>query len=58
MDTVYCTVYQGNDPLILAAHNGRRSVVHEILELVDYANSPQKYETKIEYQGVPDGLAR
>lgn len=60
LDTTYCTVYEGKDPLELAFHNGRRSVVQELLELIDQAEHPQKYEIKTysEGQGVTDGLGR
>lgn len=44
MDSIYCTVYQGTDPVELGTHNGRRSVVHEILENIDLAENPKKYE--------------
>jgi hypothetical protein len=43
LDNVYCTVYEGNDPIEMATHNGRRSAVHEILKQIDLAVSPQKY---------------
>lgn len=43
MDAVYCQVYTGHDPVELATQNGRRSVVHEILENIDKATHPGKY---------------
>jgi hypothetical protein len=43
MDAVYCQVYVGKDPTELAMQNGRRSVVHEILENIDKATNPGKY---------------
>jgi len=46
LDSVYCTVYEGTDPLMLAYHNGRRSVLQELLETLDVAESPDKYEVK------------
>lgn len=46
MDAVYCQVYQGKDPVELAIQNGRRSVVHEILENIDKATEPGKYQPK------------
>ena len=46
LDSVYCTIYEGNDPVTLAAHNGRRSVVHEILENIDIAENPDRYKQK------------
>lgn len=48
LDSVYCTVYAGTDPMALALHAGRRSVIHEILENVDAAESPDKYEVAVE----------
>jgi len=43
LDEVYCQVCPTHDPIDLATHNGRRSVVHEMLELVDQAEWPDKY---------------
>ena len=43
MDAVYCQVYVGKDQTELAMQNGRRSVVHEILENIDKATNPGKY---------------
>lgn len=43
LDQVYCTVYEGHDPVELAKHAGRRSVVHELLENLDMAEQPDKY---------------
>jgi hypothetical protein len=43
IDNVYSTVYEGTDPVALAFHNGRRSVIHEILVNMDYARYPEKY---------------
>ena len=51
--SVYATVYEGKDSLELAAHNGRRSVVQEILEVIDRAEHPQRYE--ITTEGVTHG---
>lgn len=42
MDNVYCTVYEGTDPIAAAIHQGRRSVVHEILETMDAVENPRK----------------
>lgn len=47
-DHVYCTIYEGQDALAMAAHNGRRAVIHEILENLDLAESPEKYRVRIE----------
>jgi hypothetical protein len=43
LDEVYCQTCPVQDPIALAMHNGRRSVVQEILENIDSANSPTKY---------------
>lgn len=43
MDTIYCTVYEGSDPVQLAYHNGRRSAVEDILRNIDMARYPKKY---------------
>jgi len=43
MDTVYCTVYEGSDPIVMAIHNGKRMVVDEILRNLDAAEYPNKY---------------
>ena len=48
MDEVYCTVYEGHDPIESAHHNGRRSVVHDILFNLHVAEQPQKYEVRQE----------
>ncbi len=44
MNAVYCTIYEGSDPIKMAMHNGRRSLVHEILENIDLAEHPDKHE--------------
>jgi len=48
MDYVYCTVYKGKDPIEMAIQNGRRSLVQEILENLDVAESPEKYRVRME----------
>jgi hypothetical protein len=45
LDEVYCRVCHSQDPIALAMHNGRRSVIHEILEAIDMAEQPDKYMT-------------
>lgn len=47
IDNIYATVYEGNDPLQLAFHNGRRSFVHEVLQAVDMAEHPDKYNVPV-----------
>ena len=46
LDQVYCQIYEGSDPLAMAMHNGRRSLVHEILENIDLAEQPDKYQVR------------
>lgn len=48
LDNNYCTVYVGTDPIELAYHNGRRSVLQEILVTLDQAREPRKYDIKVE----------
>lgn len=48
IDQVYCTVYEGKDSVEMAMHNGRRAVIQEILENIDVAEQPQKYEVRQE----------
>jgi hypothetical protein len=46
MDNIYCTVYEGKDLMDLAYHNGRRSVIHEILDNLDVAEHPERYHER------------
>lgn len=48
IDQVYCTVYEGHDPIEAAHHNGRRSVIHDLLVNLDYAEQPEKYQVRQE----------
>lgn len=48
MDSIYCTTYHGTDPIACATHNGRRSVIQEILENLDRAEQPDKYQVRRE----------
>lgn len=48
LDNVYCRVYEGSDTNLVLLHNGRRSVIQEILETLDAAEYPDKYEVKTE----------
>ncbi len=43
LDEVYCQTCPVNDPIALATHNGRRSVIQEILENIDLSEQPNKY---------------
>lgn len=58
LDTMYCTIYEGVDPLALAYHNGQRSVVQAILENIDKAQNPAKYKVFVDAQGAENGVAR
>lgn len=58
LDNVYCTVYIGSDPMELASHNARRSVIQEILTILDQARAPEKYSINVkteerEFSNVP-----
>lgn len=44
LDHVYCTTYDGDNAMELAKHNGRRQVIQEILQNLDLAEHPSKYE--------------
>lgn len=46
LDQVYCTIYEGHDPIEAAYHNGRRSVIHDLLTNLDYAEQPEKYQVR------------
>lgn len=48
IDNVYCKVYEGSDPIMQAKHEGRRSVVDEIIRNVDQAEHPNKYEITVQ----------
>lgn len=48
LDNVYCKVYEGPDPIMQAKHEGRRSVVEDILRNLDQAEHPNKYEVNVE----------
>lgn len=48
LDEVYCQTCPTHDPIALATHNGRRSVVQELLENIDIAEQPQKYAPREE----------
>ena len=45
IDQSYATICESNHPIDLAAHNARRSVVHDILINIDVASQPDKYTT-------------
>lgn len=48
LDNVYCTVYIGTDPIELASHNARRSVVQDVLQILDQARDPVKYRIEVD----------
>ena len=43
LNEIYCQTCPTLEPIALAAHNGRRSVVQEILENIDTAESPVRF---------------
>lgn len=56
LTNIYMTVYEGTDPVAAAVHGGRRSVVHEILEVIDQAEHPEKYIVKTEQTDLLEGF--
>jgi len=48
LDNVYCSVYEGKDAIEGAHHNGRRSVIHDILLNIDLAEHADKYRVSVE----------
>jgi len=48
LNNIYCQYSQSTDPIELATHNGRRSVIHEILEALDMAEHPDKYQAEVD----------
>ncbi len=56
LTNIYMTLYEGTDPVAAAVHQGRRSVVHEILEVIDQAEHPEKYEVKTEHPDLLEGF--
>ena len=57
LDNIYCTVYEGTDSQASLVHNARRSVVHEILLNLDYAEYPEKYTPRQAVEAY-DGIGR
>ncbi len=53
LDTIYCSIYEGEDPQMAFAHNARRSVVQEILENIDLAERPQQLRIETEAPYAP-----
>lgn len=49
LDTVYCRIYEGNDPQELWQHEAQRAFVHQILENIDMAERPEKYRQPEEH---------
>ncbi len=47
LDSVYCKIYEGVDSAPAVVLNARRSVVQEILENIDRAERPEKYEVQV-----------
>lgn len=52
IDGAYATVYEGNDPVELAHHNGRRSFMHEVLHNIDIGEHPEKYRDEITTEAI------
>jgi len=48
LDNVYCSIYEGKDVIEAAHHNGRRSVVHELMQNIDMAEHADKYQVSVE----------
>lgn len=47
IDSVYATTCEQTDGVALATHNGRRSVVQELLHNIDLAEWPDKYKQEV-----------
>jgi len=45
LDEVYCQTCPSTNPNDVLIHNARRTVIQEILENIDTAENPGKYET-------------
>ena len=56
LDHIYCLPFESVNPTEQAVFLGRRSVVQELLELIDQADHPDKYH--ITDAGSPAGSAR
>lgn len=56
IDATYATVCETFDPIALATHNGRRSVIDEILRNIDAGAFPQKYQLSMEAPNVRSGV--
>ena len=52
LSEVYCTVSLTSDHVDLATLNGQRAFLHIILEKIDEAENPKKYEVKTEDDSV------
>lgn len=52
LDSAYCTIYEGKDPIEMAQQNGVRRFVHEILKTIDYGEAPEKYRVPIQTEPV------
>lgn len=51
LDRCYCTISVSSDPNDVIAHNAQRALVHEILEELDAAQHPTKYNPQQEDAG-------
>lgn len=52
IDNFYCTIYEGSDRRLADIHEGKRTIVHYILQRIDEAQRPDKYEVKEESDNV------
>lgn len=52
----YATIYEGNNPIEAAHHNGIRACVHQILENIDQGEHPEKYVVKAEHADLLEGF--
>lgn len=55
ISAIYATIYEGKDAFAAGRHEGRRSVVHEILETIDMVENPDKYRGQPKVQTEEEG---
>ena len=55
LDNIYFKVYEGLDVNGAIIHNARRSVIQEILEVLDHAERPRRYIVQTERQEILNG---
>ena len=44
IDRYYCNLYEGNNPIELAKHEGAKVPIHELLRMSDSVQQPDKYK--------------